>query len=119
MIDVSELITDPDFAQPFTARYVDVTVATDGEAAGEVIHGAPNDVPMIGPVQPMSAEQRLDVLPEGERDNDAIRVWSLDYIGDANFILWNGRQWKVMAHKDWRSNGYWWCVGVDSPNAVT
>jgi hypothetical protein len=111
MIDIQELIEDPDFAQAFQIeRQSPVWDEGAYTTIGTVID-------RIGVVQPAGAEA-LRVLPEGELDSHAIEVWcKQDLIkGDGNLssdvVLWNAGRYRLDHAENWLANGYWYAVGV-------
>lgn len=69
-IDVSELITDPDFCQTFTIYHRSRTPGEKGRA--ETVETAET---VVGVIQPVSGDD-LDRLPEGDRGKQAITVWT-------------------------------------------
>ena len=117
-IDVSDLITDPDFCQDFTvyrrAR------AADDKGRAEVVETA--EV-VTGVIQPLSGDD-LDRLPEGDRGKQAISVWTLVPIttGDGgklpDEVEWRGTRYTAIGplHNwgDW-GEGYYRaaCVAQD------
>ena len=114
MNDIAELMTDPDFAQPFQ-----VERATGSFDEGEWVPTAPTILYRAGIVQPASKDQ-LAVLPEGSRLNNVIVVYCGQelHCDDADsqrsdVIVWHGRPYRVMAAKHWADHGYWqvWAGG--------
>lgn len=119
MIDVSELLTDPDFATAYQiVRETQGSFVSGGE--GEWQAGEPTTLDRFGPVQPSKPEDKVDFLPEGERGKNAINVFSKDEIilsdgknVQSDIILFNGKTWRVANRKPWGLNGYWWAIAVE------
>jgi len=109
VIDVSELMRDPDFAQPFLIE------RTDGVFdEGEWLPTAPVIIDRIGIIQPAKREDTLAVLPEGVRLGAMIVVYCdeelrIDDSEDrrSDVIVWNGHPYRVVAAKSWADHGYW------------
>lgn len=116
MIDVSELMQDPDFAsmvqilRPGMPTVANEGVYTPGE--DEVINRV-----MI--VQPASAEDRVNYLPEGERQLDAVKIYSDQLLnmadGDqvqSDKIIWLGNNFRIAFAKPWQQHGFYFAIGV-------
>lgn len=109
MIDVSELMDDPDFSAPYT-----VIRRTGAWDAGRY-QVQEKMLAYYGPVQPPSSRE-LELLPEGERAGGVMCFWSKLPIylsagpeGESavsDEILWQGRRYKVIQLNDW-SHGGW------------
>lgn len=119
MIDVSELVTDPDFAQSFQ---IERFTGTWDE--GRFIQNEPTVLDAFGVVQPASSEDAVAYLPEGERQNNMIRVWSPHEIRMADGkdqlsdnILWQGEWHRVAYSKPWQTQGYWFAIAVGYQHA--
>lgn len=115
MIDVSELMTDPDFSEDYQIErsegYYD---------EGEWIDMPPTLLPTYGPIQPAPAGSALSLMPEGSRLVDGIVAYNEAplYIDDtdaqrSDVIIWKGKTYRVVAQRDWSSSGYWkvWAEG--------
>lgn len=106
MIDVSELIGDPDMGGLTTLlRTVTRARVTAGPGAGEV-QTVSVDTPLTCNIQPATDWQRLNLLPEGLREDDAIRIWSPDELPEGSFVQWRGGWYKVAGKKRWMDGGY-------------
>ncbi len=110
-VDVSELLTDPDFVDEVTLIRRESTVGTDGEH--EVSAGEESTI--YASVQDVEGED-LARLPEGTRLHDALTVYfggKLYPAGDGTFgdlIVWNGRRYLVHQiaedFTNWGGGGY-------------
>lgn len=115
MLNVSELMSDPDMAQAFQ-------VERNGGAfdEGEWMPAAPTVLDMVGIIQPAKREDVLEILPEGARAKNIIVVFCDQELliddGDtrrSDVILWRGNPYRVIASKDWSDHGFWqaWAEG--------
>ena len=111
-IDVSELMTDPDFTDNFTVVRSAETVTSGGVAIR-----TGTDFQVTGVVQPASGEDLVQ-LPELERANSAIVVYcGLRLMTAAagqspDVVVWNGQNW-IVSHVDPFGNwglGYVRCI---------
>lgn len=113
MIDVSELMDDPDFS----TDYQIVRAGVGGYVnEGEWSPGVPSTINRFSPVQPTKPEDMIEYLPEGERDSGAITVWSREELilreADSDIILYNGNSYRVAHQRPWLRNGYWQVIAV-------
>ena len=106
-IDVSELITDPDFCQTFTI-YRTKRIADD-KGRAETVETSEQ---VTGVIQPVSGDD-LDRLPEGDRGKQAVTVWIREKLttgDDANLpdeVEWRGTRYVVKQLRNWGD----WGVG--------
>lgn len=116
-IDVSDLIDDPDFCEPFSIR----------KRAGEWVSGkfmpTITDVLIQGVVRPTNGDD-LETLPEGDRVKglktfyckQKIELVDPDSLSDQ--IIWQGNIYKVVTVLDWSRHGFYKAiaslVGSDS-----
>lgn len=116
MIDISELMDDPDFASTIT-----VTRAGVGAFVGEGIwaQGSSITFDMTAIVQPASAEDMAEFLADGEREKGAKRVWSAaplimaDGKGmQSDLFVHEGLTYRVAFSKPWELHGYSYSIGV-------
>lgn len=121
MIDVSELITDPDFVQPQPVTVQRATGSWDGSG---IYSPTPfNVLYLVMIIEQMTPSQVL-AMPEGERDHEYITCWSnapllaSDGITDqqCDVILWKNKPWRVIRCADRSDNGFWEAVATFSPN---
>lgn len=115
MINVAELMRDPDLAQPFQ-----IERAGGAFDEGEWIPAAPTVINKVGIVQPAKREDQLALLPEGTRLGNMIAVFCDEElrIDDADtkrsdVIVWHGNPYRVISSKPWADNGFWqvWAEG--------
>jgi len=108
VIDVSELMSDPDFVRAFSIMRPTLTVANEGVASSTYA-----TTQLTGIVQPAS-DNELKLLPEGSRLSDVIAVWSHSEIraGDgstieSDVILVDGKRYRVIKADPWPDAGYY------------
>jgi hypothetical protein len=115
VIDVSEIITDPDFCQEFT-----VYRSTGSFIKGVWTESTPIKIKMMGVVLVMNAKE-LNMVPEGDRIAGAMTFYSTEQIyttrtgdeqGTSDKILWRGEYYKVFNVYPWIDYGYFEASGT-------
>lgn len=112
MIDVSELMRDPDFAQDFAVK------RQVGAWAGEgAFTTTETDIPRVGIIQPAKVEDIVQFLPEGERNGNFIAIYCDQdlLMGNGNdqqsdVIVWKGNYFRIAKAKQWEDHGYWYAL---------
>ena len=117
-LDISYLLSDPDFCAPFDVERQTETVDDMGRAqlACEVL-------PWRGAVQPATPRE-LERLPERDRDRETSTVYSREplRVGQrpegtaADVILWQGQRYEVASVEPWP--GYVCALATLLPEAV-
>lgn len=116
MIDVSELMQDPDFAS-----MIEVTRQGAGSYANEGVFTPGASVVSSWPavVQPANAADITNFLPEGERTNNVIKIYSAQLIQmsdgesvQADTLVWQGASYRVAFSKPWNLHGYYFVLAV-------
>lgn len=109
-LDISFLLSDPDFCAAFTVERCVESVDDKGRA--QLVS---DTVPWRGVVQPATPRE-LERLPEGDRDRESITVYSRDPLRmgqrpasdsggpAADVILWQGQRYEVASVEPW--SGY-------------
>jgi hypothetical protein len=104
IIDVSELLSDPDFVQDFTViRY------TRSMVNGRVVDTS-GSFPAVGSIQPSSGAT-LRLLPEAERLGSFITVVTqtklqpLTTTNAPDVVQWHGNNFRVRTVNDWSDYG--------------
>lgn len=116
MIDVSELVHDPDFCQNFT-----VYRQTGAFGAGGFIVGTETEISFEGVIT-VASEKDLQQVPEGDRVEGAMMFYTTEQIfityaddsgnsGTSDQILWNGNRYKVVRVWPYGDYGYWKSYG--------
>lgn len=110
MIDLSELMDDPEFTQAFTLRRRTGSFANEGEFTQAV----PVELPLVGAIQPASPADLVRFQAEGERRNAMIKAWSdtemhtSDGAGQQpDEIVWHGTVYRVIECVPWADHGFW------------
>ena len=131
MINIAELLSDPDFVQNVVVNRRVNQLVTTGPGAGEVtITTFLVTIPMC--VQPVKDPDDLNVLPEGQRSNKTMKFYSLQALhcddgdqsagaADAVFdvVQWNGEKYKLLHVRSWADYGYYEAIGVNSERVPT
>lgn len=120
MIDMSELMFDPDFIQPIEIPVLRFSGSYDGN--GLYKPNPPETVQLTMVIQ-QSTFKQLQALPEGERNGDFINWWSHYEIILANgvdseqsdVILWRGKYYRVIRCSDRSDNGFWEGIAQAAP----
>jgi hypothetical protein len=108
LVDVAELMSDPDFAQPFTVK----RPTGDFDAGGIFRVTRYEETDAIGSVQPARPET-IQMLPEGERTTELIEIWTATEVrkSDAakslsDVIVYESRSFRVVNAEGWAAHGY-------------
>jgi len=126
MLNIAELLSDPDFVQSVVVNRRVNQLVTTGDAAGEIgIQTFLLSVNMC--VQPVKDPDDLNVLPEGQRSSKMMKFYSLVALHcddgdlpsgstDAIFdvVQWNGEKYKLLHVRNWADYGYYEAIGVNS-----
>jgi hypothetical protein len=114
MIDVSELLNDPDLCSEFTIERPTGKFAMGGWQAGD-----PEIIPAYGAVRNLSGNE-IQQLPEADRVLDVLSVRSVTPMNgsttgnaDGNaqtsdIIIWNGSRYRVVRTRDYSEQGYYY-----------
>jgi len=115
MIDVSELIGDPDFEQGYT-----VTRSSGDFGAGGWKENTPVSIPMNGVIT-VARFKDLNQVPEADRVTGAMLFYSTQEIyvthndaskGTSDVITWNGDDYRIAYIWPYVDYGYWKAYGV-------
>ena len=118
MINISEIITDPDFLQQLTVQ----------RSSGAFVLGGyqptVTSIPMPGIVI-AAKDQDLDTVPEGDRISGAMAFYTLQEVFESNVegglsgtsgisdvIAWRGQNYRIADVKPYVDYGYWKSIGV-------
>jgi hypothetical protein len=119
MINVADLLRDPDFAQTF--QVIRSTGYFGNE--GEYIQTQAAPVNMVGVIQPAKQQDMVRFLPEGERLGNQIVIYCDQEIKssdatskESDIIIWRGGKYRVGQAKRWLDHGYWqvWAEGIQN-----
>jgi len=110
-INVSELITDPDFAQPFQIERHSQGTFMDG-----LYSSLSTTIDVYGVVQPYQPKN-VEFTENGDKIDGDIKIWLLQEIfvtrdnptdsGISDTIIYKGERYKVNSVKDWEYHGYY------------
>ncbi|UUZ80638.1 hypothetical protein LJK88_20470 [Paenibacillus sp. P26] len=112
MINVSDVVTDADFAQAFT-----VYRQTGSWVKSRWTMGVEQAIPFYGTITACSAED-LEQLPEGDRVKGAMCFYAIPEInttnetGTSDQIEWRGERYRVQQVMPWGDFGYNKAIGV-------
>lgn len=102
MINISELMFDPDFVQPVLLKTQAVT--TVDFQPSEVVTA----MPILASVQPADMKRLNKDAIDWTRRN--LSVWSATPMEIGQFIEYNGEDYKVVMLMAWGDNGYYEAV---------
>ncbi len=124
MINLAEVVDDPDLATTFIVVRATGMFSTTGLTAGEWVPTHTAGIDCVGVVNPNPKPDALLALPEGLRGKQAIQVFTRTrlYLGDGenesgdttDYIQWNGELWKVALLKNWSDFGFWQAIATQS-----
>jgi hypothetical protein len=117
MIDVSELMSDPDFAQTIIIRRVPPGSGFKNEGEWREADRVPIEITAI--IQPASSEDLTEFNLEGTELKGGIRIWAdqelhvhEDDEKRNDIIIWNRSEYHVIARKPWKDFGYWKALAI-------
>lgn len=113
MIDVSEVLLDPDLCESFQ---IERSTGTLG-SGGWKVNIPPAVLNAYGAVRNMSGEE-LESIPAADRVNEMISirstttmfVTSADQSATSDVIIWKNDRYRVVSTKDYGSQGYSYAV---------
>lgn len=120
MINVADLLRDPDFAQTFQVVRFGGSFANEGEYTQAP--AAP--VSMVGVIQPAKQQDVVQFMPEGERLGNLIVVYCSQELKasdaksqESDIIIWHGSRYRVAQARQWLDHGYWQVFAEGIQNA--
>jgi hypothetical protein len=109
MIDVDELLVDPDFTQ-----LVDIITSIETvNSGGLAVRTLKTDSGVVAIVQSNGGE-KLIRLADGSRISDAINIWCRHSLHAAtaktaaDIVVWEGQRYVVKVSNDWSQYGIGW-----------
>lgn len=119
MINLSEIVVDPDFAQEFSILRSNGGSWQLGKWVNATI-----TVPTFGIIQPSTPEE-LEQVPEGDRVKGALSFHSETVLfethtnapndpnaGISDIIAWRGQSYRLIKVFPWEDFGYYKAIGV-------
>ncbi len=109
MIDVSEIVNDPDFAQSFIINRTSTSFIVGGTSQSTT------QIPSYGVIIPDPSD--IDQTQEGDRITGSIKIYCTQQLletsttGTSDTITWHGQTYRVASVKDWSDNGYFEAKG--------
>lgn len=115
MMDMSDVVAWDDIQLPFTV----LRPAVGTMVEGRYTEGTPVSLSRVGVIQPVSAQDAINFLPEGERQNNAITIFCTEDInmGDGmdvrpDEVVFDGQTYRVAFSKNFKHHGYWRVIAV-------
>ena len=105
LIDITALLTDPDFCDGYTIQRVTQSIDNNGRAVESLI-----EVPGYGSLQP-ATNKTLELFPDMERNSGMLQVFTRDTLRAATAttapdrIVWHGQTYRVQALNEWPHAG--------------
>lgn len=114
MIDVSEMLNDPDLCESFT-----ITRTTGTFQIGGWVKNIPQQIQAYGAVRNTSGKE-LDMIPEADRVKNTLTFRSVTPMfetSEANGMIsdvlaFHGEQYRILAVKDYSSQGYYLAIAT-------
>lgn len=114
MIDVSEIVNDPDMCSTFSVKRT-----TGAFAAGCWQPNTSTIINTFGAVRNVSGKE-LEMIPEADRAHEAITVRTATQLfvtnqdGDqiSDILQWQGANYRLLRIKQYEEQGYWYAEGV-------
>ena len=114
MIDVSELLNDPDLCESFM-----ITRTTGTFQIGGWVKSVPQVIQAYGAVRNTSGKE-LEMIPEADRVKNSLTFRSITPMfitSEANsqisdVLSFHGEQYRVLAVKDYSSQGYYLAIAT-------
>ena len=106
MIDLAELLHDPDFCESFVIR------RQKGQWKNGRYQVAPEDIKVTGIVEPTSGDD-LEQLPEGDRVSGMMTFYTKEQVQlaldpqPADHIICRGKVYKAVQVLDWSKHGFY------------
>lgn len=108
MINVAEIINDPDFARRFTLRRArSLSFANEGEVSTSY-----GETSMIGVIQ--HQETTTEQTPEGTRVKKMVEVWCTEELRasdgksiESDVLVIDREYFRITKCQPWPDNGYW------------
>ena len=106
MIDLSRLMTDPDFCEPFVIR------RRIGRWEAGWFIATPEDTTVTGIAEPTSGDD-LAQLPDGDRVSGMMTFYTKRPVylsqdkSQSDEIIWRGKVYKAVQIQDWSRHGFY------------
>jgi len=118
LINVAQAIRHPRLRQTFSIERM----------AGSYVEGrytlTPTVLSRVGIIHPASEKEKLNFLPEGQRQSSSISIYTTEDIRmsdgvsvESDVVTWQGAKYRIAFSKQWQQHGFWFGVGVAYTNA--
>jgi hypothetical protein len=115
LIQLGEVVNDPDFAQQFTVQRSTISWLNG------IVQSVVSTILVYGPISEVKARD-LKMIPEGDRVHGARVFWSPQILyathatggkgGLSDLILWNNHQWRVITVGQYQDYGFYRAIAV-------
>jgi hypothetical protein len=116
MINVAEVVLDPDLASTFQ-KIPYKSGSFDADSNWIAVYGAAVDI--FACIQPSSSQDILQFLPEAERSKLACSVYSAEPVlqGDgtttqSDLVVWHSKTYRVNNAQYWEDYGYYFAIAT-------
>ncbi len=112
MIDLSELITDPDFCQEFSI------IRTTGDYQNGIFVKEETEIKVTGIAEPVTGKD-LDIQIESDRANNVMTFYTEEELKVSpdgtlsDFILFKGKRYKLFQVSNYSDFGYYSGMGKE------
>lgn len=114
MIDMIELLNDPDFTTDFILKIAGGKRLDNGKFIEGFTCYNRNGV-----IQP-APQKDTQYLVDGDSNRAAVKIWSSEYVSAADnrapqlgdIIEWHCNEYRIVSVKDWSQYGYWQSLAV-------
>jgi hypothetical protein len=120
-VNVARVVNNPAFQRPFQILRSSYAMRNEGEwtlVATQIFN-------LSGGIRPTSTADRVAFLPEGQRQVNAITIYSTVPIlqadghgQESDVIIWNGNYYRVQFSKPYQSYFYSIATGFVASNAI-
>ncbi|HLH04951.1 MAG TPA: hypothetical protein VKX25_19440 [Bryobacteraceae bacterium] len=111
MIDLSDIVSDPEFARPFTIN------RSTGQFALGGYQAAVQQIQAVGVIRPAGA-QDIEIVPEGDRTLGMMTFWSATEMnttsatGTSDVLTYQGIDYRVLQVMPSGDFGYWKAIAA-------
>ena len=109
-INLSEIVNDPDFAQPFV-----ITRSQGGAWTNGIWTNVTVTVNAYGVIQP-ATNKELEMIPDGDRSGGEMMFHTSTPLyethvnpesGTSDILTWRGTNYRILKVMQWQDFGYW------------
>jgi hypothetical protein len=118
-MDMSDVLFDEDLLDSF--QLVSFTSGQRDADSGAYTATYAAPASLTESIQPSSASDMMQFLPEGDRSKRSVSIYSKTQInmGDgattqSDLIIWNGTTYRVAFSQLWKAYGYWFVMATET-----